>query len=110
MIEPHVLLPFEDRIASYSKWRIAVRGSVIRFAVHRETHGISGYGTSRRIAAVQQVGGYRRITGRSAGAFSVAALGPVADTGKRSGDIALSVEPASLRDRRQKRGRDAKRC
>src|SRR6266566_2389393 len=35
MIEPHLSPRFEDRIASYSKWRIAVRGSVTHVAVPR---------------------------------------------------------------------------
>jgi hypothetical protein len=37
MIEPHVPPRFKERIASYSKWRIAVRGSVTYFAGHQET-------------------------------------------------------------------------
>ena len=37
---------------------------------------MSGSGTSRQFAAVQQVGGSRRVTGRSAGVFSTAALDP----------------------------------
>jgi hypothetical protein len=42
MIEPHVPPQFEERIASYSKWHIAVRGCVTYFAVHWETHGNVG--------------------------------------------------------------------
>jgi len=34
---------FEDRLSSYPKWRIAVRGSVAYFAVPRETHGMGAY-------------------------------------------------------------------
>jgi hypothetical protein len=37
MIGPHVPPRFEDRTASYPKWRIAVRGPVTDFAVHRES-------------------------------------------------------------------------
>jgi hypothetical protein len=40
---------FEDRAASYPKRRIAVRGSVTYFAVHREkTVGMSPPGTQRK--------------------------------------------------------------
>jgi hypothetical protein len=35
LIGPHVPPRFEDRTASYPKWRIAVRGSVTYFAVHQ---------------------------------------------------------------------------
>jgi hypothetical protein len=34
---------FEDPTAPYPKGRIAVRGSVTYFAVHRETHGMAAY-------------------------------------------------------------------
>jgi hypothetical protein len=43
---------FEDCIASYPEWRIAVGGSVTYFAVRRETHGRSAYGVRREKAAL----------------------------------------------------------
>jgi hypothetical protein len=39
---------FEDPTAPYPKWRIAVRGSVTYFAVHRKTHGMVAYGTNAK--------------------------------------------------------------
>jgi hypothetical protein len=41
---------FEDCIASYPKWRIAVRGSVTYFAVRPETYGIFGFGTQKTVS------------------------------------------------------------
>jgi hypothetical protein len=40
---------FEDCVASYSKWRIAVRGSVTYFAVRRETHAMAAFGKKRSL-------------------------------------------------------------
>ena len=62
MLDPHV----QHRIASYLKWRIAVRGSMTYFAVRRETHGMSPPGTQPRCAAVQQVVGCWKCCGPSA--------------------------------------------
>src|ERR1700719_4123129 len=46
--------PSSSRIApaSYPKRRIAVRGSVTYFAVHRETHGMAAYGIVSRVTPV----------------------------------------------------------
>jgi hypothetical protein len=67
MIEPHVPIRFEHRIASYSKWHIAVRGIVTYFVLHRETYGISGYGAlgcrTGMPAFTESFGGYRTILG-----------------------------------------------
>src|SRR5260370_20046113 len=69
MIGPHVPSPFEDCIASYSKWYIAVRGSLTYFAVRRETHGISGYGIVSRVTPVHTA--VRNCTRDEGGPFEV---------------------------------------
>ena len=43
---------FEDRIASYPKWQVAVRGSVPTSQCTRETQGISGFGIVSRVTPV----------------------------------------------------------
>jgi hypothetical protein len=40
---------FEDRNASYPKWRIAVRGSVGNFEERQETHGTPAHGTQETV-------------------------------------------------------------
>src|SRR6266566_2366581 len=44
MIGPHVPSPFEDRITSYSKWHITVRGSVTHFrSAPRDPRNVSSW-------------------------------------------------------------------